>query len=309
MTANDGLDIAAFAAAFGRLMQEVHELAPKRTQSKLARSIAAHLGVDPADLPVVSQSFPDSDHPNVQLALERLAAEGSEWELFGLPVETMHWAGFGLTNLASPSVHGPPFDAIAPAYVNVPIDVDVTLPCVTLGVWLSRHEGAPVVVLTSLGDPHRPMGGGGLKLEAMCEDRDRAVAFLSRVQALAHELNVYRGKVLSFTFTEWGSFGLEFHRMPGITRDVVIELAARDTIPVVERLFDAYQLNAADEVFICSTLELAVPVVQIDGRPIGDGKPGPLTRRMGELLIAEMDAEARRYKNARQQASTAAARA
>ena len=47
---------------------------------------------------------------------------------------------------------------------------------------------------------------------------------------------------------------------------------------MVERLFDAYQLNAADEVFICSTLELAVPVVQIDGRPIGDGKPGPLQR-------------------------------
>jgi branched-subunit amino acid aminotransferase/4-amino-4-deoxychorismate lyase len=94
--------------------------------------------------------------------------------------------------------------------------------------------------------------------------------------------------------------------LPGITRDVVLELAARHGIPVVERLFDAYQLGAADEVFICSTLELAVPVVQIDGRPIGAGKPGPLTKRMGDLLIAEMDAEAKRYKETRRQTPAAA---
>jgi branched-chain amino acid aminotransferase len=94
--------------------------------------------------------------------------------------------------------------------------------------------------------------------------------------------------------------------LPGITRDVVLELAARNGIPVAERLFDAYQLGAADEVFICSTLELAVPVVQIDGRPIGDGKPGPLTRRMGDLLIAEMDAEAKRYKETRRQTPASA---
>jgi branched-chain amino acid aminotransferase len=98
---------------------------------------------------------------------------------------------------------------------------------------------------------------------------------------------------------------LERDLLPGITRDVVLELAARNGIPVVERLFDIFQLNAADEVFICSTLELAVPVVQIDGRPIGDGKPGPLTQRMGALLIAEMDAEAQRYKSLRRQASAA----
>ena len=91
--------------------------------------------------------------------------------------------------------------------------------------------------------------------------------------------------------------------LPGITRQVVLELAARTGIPVTERLFDAFQLNSADEVFICSTLELAVPVVQIDGRPIGNGKPGPLTRQMGEMLVAEMGAEAAQYKNVRRQAS------
>ena len=107
MDADDNGDLTAFAAAFGRLMHEVHLLAPKQGTDRLAHAIAGHLGVDPAPLPVVAQTFPDSDHPNVQLALERLAAEGADWELFGLPVEVLHWSGFGLTNLASPSGHGP----------------------------------------------------------------------------------------------------------------------------------------------------------------------------------------------------------
>jgi hypothetical protein len=73
MSGDDDLDIAAFARAFGRLMQEVHLMAPKQGPNRLARSIAAHLGVDPAPLPIVEQTFPDSDHPHVQLALERVA--------------------------------------------------------------------------------------------------------------------------------------------------------------------------------------------------------------------------------------------
>ncbi|MGD9744474.1 MAG: aminotransferase class IV [Dongiaceae bacterium] len=87
--------------------------------------------------------------------------------------------------------------------------------------------------------------------------------------------------------------------LPGITRDVVLELARGAGIRAEEKLFDAYAMTTADEIFICSTLELAVPVVEIDGRKIGSGKPGPVTRRMGEMLIAEMDAEAARYHASR----------
>src|SRR5260221_8260639 len=181
----DELDVGAFASAFARLMQEVHQIVPDRRESRLAGAIASHLGVDPAPLPVVSETFPDADHPNVQLALERLTESDPDWKLFGLPVDVLHWAGFGLTNLATPSAHGPAFEAVAPAYVNVPIDVDETLPCVTLGIWLLRYDDHPVVVLMSLGDPHRGMGGG-LRVEAMSAKRDDAVAFLGRLRALAH---------------------------------------------------------------------------------------------------------------------------
>src|SRR5204862_953174 len=112
-------------------------------------------------------------------------------------------------------------DAVAPNYLNVPIGVEETLPCVSLGVWLLRHDDRPIVLLLSIGDPHRP-GRGGVQLQAMCPDREVAVAFLARLRELAHEMNVYRGKVLSFTFSEWGSFGLQFHRLPALTRDDLI---------------------------------------------------------------------------------------
>ncbi|MBE2276207.1 MAG: aminotransferase class IV [Rhodobacteraceae bacterium] len=80
--------------------------------------------------------------------------------------------------------------------------------------------------------------------------------------------------------------------LPGITRAVVIELARAEGIAVNECLFDAFALSTADEVFICSTLELAVPVVEVDGRKIGAGRPGPVSRRLGRLLTETMAREA-----------------
>lgn len=221
MAGDAGIDLDAFAAAFARLMEEVHALVPQAHGTALVQTIASHLGGDAASLPVVSQSFAVSEHPNVQLALERIASGSRGSQLLGLPVEAMHWHGFGLANLAAPGNNAPPFDAVAPAYVNVPVGVDETLPCVTVGVWLLHFDGAPVVALTSLGDAHHPMAGG-LKIEAMSADRAHAVAFLGHVKTLAHELNVYRGKLLSFTFSPTGGFGLEFHRLPELVRDDLI---------------------------------------------------------------------------------------
>lgn len=87
--------------------------------------------------------------------------------------------------------------------------------------------------------------------------------------------------------------------LPGITRDVVIEVARAQGFEVVEELFDSFTLSAADEVFICSTLELAVPVVEISGRKIGDGKPGPVSKQLGHLLLETMEREAQDWRTRR----------
>lgn len=56
-------------------------------------------------------------------------------------------------------------------------------------------------------------------------------------------------------------------------------------VPVVEREIGRSELYAADEVFVCSTLHEIVPVVSVDGFPVGDGRPGRITRRAQEHYV------------------------
>ena len=68
--------------------------------------------------------------------------------------------------------------------------------------------------------------------------------------------------------------------LEGITRATVLELAAQANIPVHEAVFSRYDLYGADECFFTGTAAEVVPVTRIDGRPIGDGKPGFVTEEL-----------------------------
>jgi branched-chain amino acid aminotransferase len=68
--------------------------------------------------------------------------------------------------------------------------------------------------------------------------------------------------------------------LEGITRAVVLEMAAEFGLPVREDALSLLQVYGADECFLTGTGAEIVPVVRIDGRDIGDGQPGPVTRRM-----------------------------
>jgi branched-chain amino acid aminotransferase len=70
--------------------------------------------------------------------------------------------------------------------------------------------------------------------------------------------------------------------LDGITRAVLIELAAKLGVPFVERSLTRYDIYTADECFLTGTAAEVIPVVSLDRRIIGDGKPGPLTRRFLE---------------------------
>ena len=66
--------------------------------------------------------------------------------------------------------------------------------------------------------------------------------------------------------------------LEGITRDAVIELARASGRTVVERAMDRHDVYTADECFLTGTAAEVIPVVECDGRPIGAGKPGPITK-------------------------------
>lgn len=71
--------------------------------------------------------------------------------------------------------------------------------------------------------------------------------------------------------------------LPGITRRVILELCAHHDIPAVERNLSLTELYTADEAFTSGTMGELTPVLEADGRMIGDGKRGPVTSRLQEL--------------------------
>lgn len=70
----------------------------------------------------------------------------------------------------------------------------------------------------------------------------------------------------------------------GVTRAVVLELARQADLDIAETPFTLDQLKAADEAFITGTTAEITPVIQIDGEPVGSGKPGTITRKLQQLF-------------------------
>jgi D-alanine transaminase len=71
--------------------------------------------------------------------------------------------------------------------------------------------------------------------------------------------------------------------LPGITYDVVTELARANGMPLEFRDVTEAEVRAADELWVSSSSKEVFPIVELDGRKIGDGKPGPVFRRMYQL--------------------------
>jgi D-alanine transaminase len=76
---------------------------------------------------------------------------------------------------------------------------------------------------------------------------------------------------------------LDEHVLGGITRDVVLRLARKAGITVAERSFNTVEVKNAREAFITSTSANVLPVIKVDDKLIGNGKPGPITRQLQEL--------------------------
>lgn len=75
--------------------------------------------------------------------------------------------------------------------------------------------------------------------------------------------------------------------LKGITRDTVIDLAKRNGLQVVEGFYTRYDIMSADECFLTGTAAEVIPMVALDSVKIGNGKPGPVTRKLMELYASE----------------------
>jgi D-alanine transaminase len=73
----------------------------------------------------------------------------------------------------------------------------------------------------------------------------------------------------------------------GITRAAVLRFAREAQMQVEERAFTIDEAQAADEAFVTSATTFVTPVVEIDGKPVGAGTPGPVAARLREIYIEE----------------------
>ena len=71
--------------------------------------------------------------------------------------------------------------------------------------------------------------------------------------------------------------------LPGITYDVVSELAHANDLPIEFRQVSEAEVRAADEIWVTSSSKEVLAIVELDGKRVGDGRPGPVFRRMHQL--------------------------
>ncbi len=71
--------------------------------------------------------------------------------------------------------------------------------------------------------------------------------------------------------------------LPGITRDLILELAQNNQMPSAERDISAQQLATADEVWLTSSTREIMPVIELDGQPVANGEAGPIWEKMIDI--------------------------
>ncbi len=85
--------------------------------------------------------------------------------------------------------------------------------------------------------------------------------------------------------------------LEGITRKSIIEMAQKEKIRVCEVNFTRDELYIADEAFFTGTAAEVTPIREVDGRLIGNGRPGPVTRKLQGMFFKIVKGEARGYKS------------
>jgi len=75
------------------------------------------------------------------------------------------------------------------------------------------------------------------------------------------------------------------HLLPGITRDLVLELAEQNGMPCEVRPVSLAELESADEIWLTGSLREIAPVLELNARPVADGRPGPVWRKMINIYL------------------------
>ncbi len=150
-----------------------------------------------------------------------------------------------------------------------------------------QGRGAAVVTRPDLRWARRDIKSTGLLAQVMAK-REAAAAGASEVFMVEDGLITEGGSSTVFIVTAGGAVvtrPLSNAVLPGITRLAVMRLASEAGLTLHERAIRVEEAHEAEEVFFTSASNFVVPVVSIDGRRIGDGRPGPHASRIMALYV------------------------
>jgi hypothetical protein len=224
MADHDQITPAEFGTAFKRFVDAMNAEAAKETSPLLER-LRQHLGGDPGRIPIVTEDFDNYEHPNVQVALDKvLSSGGRSADLVGFSAPNKRFQQFTFSDLLAASN---PWGRISEGpvdYINFHLEEDRTLACVQYGLYFVT-AGDDRLTIFVVGPPTLEMGPRTrMRIEVACTRRDAAVALLKELTTAAKELNVYRGKAISFA--PGGQYGVQslvkFHRLPRVARNEIV---------------------------------------------------------------------------------------
>jgi hypothetical protein len=235
-----------FIIAFRAALEQVAAQEPVEASSFLRR-LRDHFGADPAQLPVLTESFPHHDHPNLHLALEAYLAEpGRSGQLLGIATQHEH-TEISLSRLVVPLRQGlwggNELSEGPVKYTNFALEDDRVLPCLHSGL-VFIADGAERLAVLVRGPRERGWGDQTVDLQVMATDQERAATFLTALRTAVRERSVYRSRVISVEAAGSGpglDLTIKFHHLPAVDRQgiilpaVLLERIERQTIGFAQR--------------------------------------------------------------------------
>ncbi len=129
----------------------------------------------------------------------------------------------------------------------------------------------------------------GIYVNSILAKTEATLAGYDEAIILNHDGHVCEGSGENLFLVSEGKLhtsSLEDNVLPGITRETVIQLAQSELgLEVVERTIDRSELYLADEIFLTGTAAHLTPVIELDHRPIADGKSGPISTQLQKMYF------------------------
>jgi len=198
-------------------------------KKSLRDRIKHHFGVDPTDLPILTQEFASYNHVNVQLALDAFFAEkkGTQ-EMVGWQggISVFSFKSSTLSELVAAKSIATYFGfggaKTAPVrYTTFTLDGGKVVSCVEKALYFHKSSTEKLIIVLRADDATFGMGDNKVILEVMAETKEKAEAFMEDIRSKLTTHNVYRGKILSLDGKDGGN-KINFQSLPAVPREKII---------------------------------------------------------------------------------------